>query len=69
MPNSRDTIANRLQRALLKIAESLDATVQEKLDAVNLILKAKELAKNKDRTAPRKLPKPVSQHSNVLGTK
>ena len=54
--SSKDTITNRLQRALLEIAESPDATVQEKLDTIDTILKVKERAKQRDRTTPSKRP-------------
>lgn len=69
MSNSSRTITSRLQRAMLEIAESSTATPQERLTAADMILKAKELAKNKDRTTSRKLPKLVRQYSNVLGTR
>jgi hypothetical protein len=67
MPNSSTTITNQIQRALLEIAKSPDATVQERLDAVNLILKAKELGKQRDRTTPRKRSKTATSALSILG--
>jgi hypothetical protein len=69
MPTSKTTITNRLQRALLEIAECPTATVQERLDAVAIILKVKELAMRRYRTAPRKQPKPACLSTNVLGSR
>jgi hypothetical protein len=69
MPNnSRNTIKNRLVKAMLEIAESPTATVQERLDAVAIILKAKELAGQRDRINPRKQPKLDCASLAVLGT-
>lgn len=69
MPNPKDTITNRLQRALLGIVESTEATAQQRLDASEIILKIRELAKSRDRTSPRKSSKLVRQYRNVLGTR
>jgi hypothetical protein len=70
MPNPRDTITNRLYRALLEIAESPVATAQEKLDAVDLFLKVKGLAKLRRNSAtPGKQPKLAIPPFAVLGTK
>jgi hypothetical protein len=69
MPNSKDTISNRLQRALLEIAESPKATIQERLEAVAIILKVKEPAKKRDCATPRKQPKLASPAIGVLGTR
>jgi hypothetical protein len=69
MPNSRNTITNRLQRALLEIAEGPTATVQERLDAVGLILKARELAKLRNNATPGKQPKLAYPSIGVLGSK
>ena len=69
MPNSKSTITNRLQRALIDIAESSTATVQERLDAVAIILKVKELATKRYRTTPRKQPIPACPSTNVLGSR
>lgn len=54
MPNPRDTIKNRIQRALLQIAESPDASAQERFEAVAMILKVREL---QDGTTPGKQSK------------
>jgi hypothetical protein len=56
MPNPKDTITNRLVRAMMQIVESPDAAVQEKLDAIDIILKVKERARQRDRTTPSKRP-------------
>ena len=69
MPNSKDTITNRLQRALLQIAESSDAAVQHRLEAVGLILKAKELAKLRAPTTSRNQPKLAISSIAVLGSR
>jgi hypothetical protein len=69
MPGSKNTITNRLQRALLEIAESPTATVQERLEAVAIILKVKELAKIPNRINPCKQPKLDGLSVGVLGTK
>jgi hypothetical protein len=69
MPNSKDTITNRLQRALLGIAESPKATVQERLDAVAAILKVKELAMRRGCPTSRRPPKLVGPTVGVLGTR
>jgi len=69
MPNSKRTITNRLQRALLEIAESPTATVQERLEAVAHILKVKELAKMPNRINPRKQSKLDGVSVGVLGTR
>ena len=69
MPNSKNTITNRLQRALIDIAESSTATVQERLDAVAIILKVKELATKRYRTTLRKESKPACPSTNVLGSR
>jgi hypothetical protein len=65
MPNSKDTITNRLKRALVEIAESPVATAQEKLDAVGLFLKARKLAKQRDRITPSKQKKRKAPVSTV----
>lgn len=69
MPNSKNTITNRVLKAMVEIAESPVATAQERLNAVGLILKIKELAKLRDRTNLRKQPKPVIPSFSVLGSK
>jgi hypothetical protein len=69
MPNSKDTTANRLQRAMLKILEGTEATVRERLDAADRILRAKEIAKQRERSVPRKQPKLVIPSFSVLGSK
>jgi hypothetical protein len=69
MTNSKDTISNRLQRALLQISESPDATVRERLEAVAVILKMKEHAKQRDRATPRNQAKLASPAIGVLGTR
>jgi len=62
-----DTITNRIRRALLEIAESPSATVQERLDALGMILKAKELEKQRDCTTHRKGSKIPTSYANLLG--
>lgn len=70
MPNSsKDTITNRLVRAMMQIAECADATTQERLNAVEIILRVKERARQRDRTTPSKQPKLGSPFVAVLGTK
>ena len=69
MPNPRDTFTNRLQRALVKITESPDATAQERLDAAGLFLKAKELEKLRNSVTPNKQPKLAIPNIAMLGSK
>jgi hypothetical protein len=69
MTKSSTTFSTRLMRAMLEIAESTTATAQERLDAVSMILKAKELAKQRDRTIPGKQPKQASPSYGALGTR
>lgn len=69
MPNPRDTITNRLKRALVEIAESPDATAQERLDAAGLFLKAKELEKLRNSVTPGKQPKLAIPNTAMFGSK
>ena len=64
-----DTIKNRLQRALLEIAESSTANSQERLDALSLLLEVREPAKKRNSTTPRKQPKLANSSFGVLGTR
>jgi hypothetical protein len=50
MPSSKSTITNRLQRALLQIAESSTASTQERLDALEMILESRKLVNKRDHT-------------------
>jgi hypothetical protein len=68
MTNPKDTIKNRLIRAMMQIVESPDATIEEKLDAIGIILKVKERSTLRDRTA-RMQPKLARPSTSVLGTK
>jgi len=69
MPKSSTTIANRIQRVLLEIAESPAATVEERLDALSLLSEVRGLAKQRDRATSRKQPKLASPAIGVLGTR
>jgi hypothetical protein len=63
-----DTIRNRLKKALLEIAESPQATAQERLEAVATFLKMKETETKRESQLPGKKLKRVSPPSSVLGT-
>lgn len=66
---SKDTIKNKMMRALLRIMESPDAAVSQRLEASALLLKARELSKSQGRTGARKQPKLVAPFISVLGTR
>jgi hypothetical protein len=69
MSESSRTITNRIQRALLEIAESSFSSAQDRLDAARLIFKARELSKRRKTAAPCKSPKLATPSFAVLGSR
>lgn len=64
-----NTITNQIKRAMLAIVESSEATVQERLDAVDVILKLRALRERKDNSTPGKKSKLALSSIGALGSR